>query len=376
MTPWQWPGYLRDTLGRFLPHAAPTGLIPVGDPGPGDPVLLTGNFALTVRRVRQALRGRRAWLLVANSRGINVWCAAGGGHLTHHDVISVLRTSGVAERVAHRELTLPQLAATGVERRVVAERTGWTCRWGPARLEDLPEYLDRGGRTPTRARVVRFPGWERLELAAAWWSWFALAAAAVTGPLAGLRSAALTAGAVVALVCGVFVLLPWLPTRGVVRWPLFTALGALAGAAASGALLALGDDAPLHLALAGGWPLIAAWTLGADISGSTPDHPSSMIADSRAGGRVDLIAERCDGATDCVQVCPRGVLRMDGKRHKVVVAAPEGCIACAACVVQCPRDALRLRFPDGRVAEPATLRRTRLNLLGKRSVALPERSGR
>ncbi len=83
-----------------------------------------------------------------------------------------------------------------------------------------------------------------------------------------------------------------------------------------------------------------------------------------------MLEERCSGAAACVQVCPRGVLGMDGRRRKVVIREPEACIRCAACIVQCPEDALRFRFRDGRVAEASVLRRTRLNLLGKRTVEL------
>ena len=117
----EFTNWLRDTTLRMFPHRAPTGLIRVGEPGRDSPVLLTGNFTLTVRRLRKALKGRNAWLLCANSKGINVWCAAGGGHLTHHDVISVLRTSRVGEQVDHREIILPQLCATGVERSKIVE---------------------------------------------------------------------------------------------------------------------------------------------------------------------------------------------------------------------------------------------------------------
>ena len=93
-----------ETFLRLLPHAAPTGLIRVGNPGPEDPVLVTGNYTLTIRRMKAALEGIDAWLLTANSNGINVWCAAGGGHLTHHDIIAVLRTSRIGEKVKHRHL--------------------------------------------------------------------------------------------------------------------------------------------------------------------------------------------------------------------------------------------------------------------------------
>ena len=111
------PSWLRDTVLRMIPHRASSGLLRIGTPDRDAPVLLTGNYTLTIRRLRDVLCGDDAWLLCANSKGINVWCAAGGGHLTHHDVISVLRTSRIDEYVDHRELVLPQLCATGVERR-------------------------------------------------------------------------------------------------------------------------------------------------------------------------------------------------------------------------------------------------------------------
>ena len=159
---------LYDLIFRLLPHRAPTGLIRIGDPGPASPVLVTGNYTLTLRRLRKALAGSDVWLLAANSKGINVWCAATGGHLTHHDVIAVVRTSHIGRRVDHRRLILPQLGATGIEGRKVTEATGWETKWGPARLEDLPAYLDRGGRVGQGERFMAFPLGERLEMATIW----------------------------------------------------------------------------------------------------------------------------------------------------------------------------------------------------------------
>ena len=122
----------------LLPFPVKTGLIRVGQPDRQSPVLVTGNLGLTVRRVLRALRGLDAYLLVANSRGINVWCAASGGHFTSNGVISVVKTSGIDNLVEHRRLVLPQLSATGVERSVVEEKTGWRVVFGPVYAEDNP----------------------------------------------------------------------------------------------------------------------------------------------------------------------------------------------------------------------------------------------
>ncbi len=126
--------WLRDALQmafRLLPWPTEPGLRRIGEPGPLSPVLVTGNYDLTVRRVMNALRASDAWLVVAPSSGINVWCAAAGGLFTTHQVVTALKTSGVAEHVKHRRAILPQLAATGVLAREVSRRCRWRLRFGP-----------------------------------------------------------------------------------------------------------------------------------------------------------------------------------------------------------------------------------------------------
>ncbi len=158
-------GYLSDVLQtalRLLPFPVKTGLRRVGKPGRQSPVFVTSNFGLTVRRVTRALRGIDAYLLVANSRGINVWCAAAGGHFTTDGVVSVMKTSGIGDLVDHRRLVLPQLGATGIERKVLEEKTGWRPVFGPVYAEDIPTYLDNHYRKPERMRTVRFDLGQRL----------------------------------------------------------------------------------------------------------------------------------------------------------------------------------------------------------------------
>jgi ferredoxin len=358
------PGYVRDTLLRMLPHSTTVGLVRIGDPGRDAPVLLTGNFTLTVRRVKQVLAGRHAWLLCANSKGMNVWCASGGGHLTHHDVISVIRTTGIEGLVAHRQLILPQLCATGVERRKVSEVTGWTTRWGPARLEDLPAFLDQG-QVRKGQRFMRFPLWERIEMAVMWsfpmlvigvalalWLWTPAIVLALVATIVGV-------------VGGLFALLPWLRVTGNVGWltfALFAALGAALGAVVLWALGAANGTPFWIVAAAGG---ISALILSVDLAGTTPWF-GSTINTWHNDAQIELVDSACTGSADCVQVCPTDVLKMNGTRRKVELVHPKQCIQCAACIVQCPEDALRFRYPDGSVVEATTIRQTRLNMLGRR----------
>ena len=54
--------------------------------------------------------------------------------------------------------------------------------------------------------------------------------------------------------------------------------------------------------------------------------------------------------------------------RKVQIGRPDRCIRCGACVVQCPKDALFFENAGGSRVEAETIRRFKLNLLGKRAV--------
>ena len=151
------------------------GLYAVGEPGPDAPVLVTGNLALTVRRLVRALDGRAdVWLLVADSAGINVWCAAGGGYFTAEKIIAAVKSSHLAEIVNHHALILPQLVACGVDGWQIRQELGWGVHWGPARAADIPAYLAAGRVKTDTMRHVRFPLVDRLEMVTVTMGFYAL----------------------------------------------------------------------------------------------------------------------------------------------------------------------------------------------------------
>lgn len=51
-----------------------------------------------------------------------------------------------------------------------------------------------------------------------------------------------------------------------------------------------------------------------------------------------LIDEKCVGCGICTQVCPHGVLALNGR--KVHIVDLNGCMECGACARNCPTDAL------------------------------------
>jgi len=128
------------------------------------PRLLFKNYR-PLRTKTLECEGINAWLLVAPTKGINVWCAAGGGHFTTNTVVSIIKTSGIEELVDHRQLVLPQLSGTGVNAWSVKERTEWKPRFGPAHVKDLPAYLRRGkSRAERLHRHVEFNLKDRLVM--------------------------------------------------------------------------------------------------------------------------------------------------------------------------------------------------------------------
>jgi NAD-dependent dihydropyrimidine dehydrogenase PreA subunit len=352
---------LTDTLLRFLPRRAATGLHTIGDPDPHAPVLLTGNFSLTVRRVKRALEGRDAWLVVADSRGVNVWCAAAGGHITHRAVRAALASAG--ERVATRRVLLPPMLAPGIEQRRVEEDTGWSVAWGPMHLEDLPRVLDSDEPVPEPLRRVRFDRRDRRDMALAW----AFPLLLVALPLSWVL---LAPGIALALAVGVptacvalFRAIPTLPVTGRGRWITGLLMGALATLAGIPVLALLGPLCSGAMIWLAGLSTVLMLCVASDAAGTTPVLPGSMD-ELHARARLALRPERCTGCGRCTRLCPTGVLLAEGGR--AWIAAPERCLACAACAVQCPASALWFEGQGGPSWEPEALRATRSTLLGKR----------
>ena len=363
-----------DVVLREFPHRAPTGLMRIGDPQHDSPVVVTGNYTETVRRVKKALEGENVWLLVANSKGINVWCAAGGGHLTHHDVISALVTSGVEAKVDDRRVVLPQLGATGIERQKITDATGWTAVWGPARVEDLPSFLREGHRATPKQRFMRFPVRERMEMAFMWWFPMVVIGVPLFAWLGGWTVGLVVGGAASVIAFGIFAAMPRLRIKGRVRWATFAVFALIGFGFGLVVLLSTGDGSSYNLGVTGAGTILVIGVLSVDLAGTTPWY-GSYINTFRNQAHIDLVADRCTGTSECVQVCPRNVLEMVPIRRMVSVVRPADCIECGACVVQCPTDALRFRYDDGRIAEASTIRKTRMNMLGRRTVAVSGKDG-
>ena len=198
-------------MGRIVPPD----LYRLGNPDKNSPVFASANYTLSFDALRSALAGRDAWILVLDTKGINVWCAAGKGTFGTGELIRRIAVTGLSEVVAHRRIIIPQLGAPGVSAQEVARHSGFSVEYGPVRARDLPAYL--ATHTATREmRTVRFPLADRLvlcpmELVHTFLPMIAVAVVLyfLAGPVAGLAAiAAVLAGTVLFPA-----LLPVIPTQ-------------------------------------------------------------------------------------------------------------------------------------------------------------------
>ena len=163
---------MRDRIGSWkarwgicrMDHSVEAGLYAMGCPDAHSPVLVTSNYKMTVDRVRENLAGIDIWLLVLDKEGINVWCAAGKGTFGTDELVSRIDKTGLREKVAHRELILPQLGATGVSAHEARKRSGFKVVYGPIRSEDISYFLDNAMTVKPSMRKVRFSLLDRLVL--------------------------------------------------------------------------------------------------------------------------------------------------------------------------------------------------------------------
>jgi acetyl-CoA decarbonylase/synthase complex subunit gamma len=217
-------------VGRMRYRIEP-GLYALGNPDAQAPVLVTANYKMSFDGLRAALPGRHAWILVLDTNGINVWCAAGKGTFGTEELIHRIASSGLAHITDQRQLILPQLSGPGIAAYQIKKRSGFKVIYGPVRATDLPVFLDAGLKATLEMRRKTFSLRERavlipVELVSTLkWTFIFLPAFFVLAGLggqAGFWYGALNDGlfAIFALLSAVAagavltpLLLPWLPGR-------------------------------------------------------------------------------------------------------------------------------------------------------------------
>lgn len=154
---------MRWGIGRMNYKITP-GLYGVGSPDQDSPILVSCNYKLSFDALRKELSGLNVWILVIDTRGINVWCAAGKGTFGTKEIVARLAQTRLSEMVSHRKIILPQLGAAGVKAQAVFKESGFRIIYGPVRARDIKAFLEAGMIATNSMRTVSFTLYDRLVL--------------------------------------------------------------------------------------------------------------------------------------------------------------------------------------------------------------------
>jgi NAD-dependent dihydropyrimidine dehydrogenase PreA subunit len=350
-----WPKLTVETLFRWVPFPVEPGLRVFGNPDENSPVFLTCNFDLTVKRVSEHLRKLDCYLLVASSKGINVWCASCGGDFNEFSVISAIKTSGIDEKVKRKTLIAPQLSAPGIDIKKVKAETGWDVRFGPVYARDIPAYVRENFQKTDEMRLAKFALKDRLEMATIY---FVLVTLTLSLPLLifftnlYLPIVALNG----LMIYSIYVSFPYMPVRSGFSKVILDELVFLLCITALSTLL---TREPLSLQYLMIDSVLVSAVIGIDFNGTSPTFKSDLgelfyrhgykqmpfltgVYHLSPYGRIQIDEAKCSGCTLCYEVCPRGVYRMDFIRHKAKIIRAGDCVNCSACVRQCPEKCLTI----------------------------------
>lgn len=153
----------RWSIGR-MDYKVEPGLYAVGSPDDKAPVLVTANYKMTFDRLREQLGGLNLWIVVLDTDGINVWCAAGKGTFGTEEVVNRITAIHLSDIVTHRNIILPQFGAVGTAAHEVLKQTGFHVIYGTIRAKDLKAFFANNMKATEEMRTVKFTLADRIVL--------------------------------------------------------------------------------------------------------------------------------------------------------------------------------------------------------------------
>jgi NAD-dependent dihydropyrimidine dehydrogenase PreA subunit len=329
--------------------------------------VVTANYTLSFDAVRTALKGVDSYLLVLDTKGVNVWCAAGKGTFGTDELVQRVEECALRKLVTHRVLILPQLGATGVCASEVSKRTGFTVSWGPVRASDLPEFIRSRSAISVSARRVQFNLWDRAVLIPVELKEVVLPALLLSVCLLCVFGRIESLSGLVACLTGTLlfpIFLPLLPfTYFFLNGFLLGSLVAVLEAClwASGTVIPASPS--VYLATLFATPFISALEALLFTGATTFASKSTTARETLAflslvpplarrakkfystEKTLTLDSDLCNGCRTCTTVCPHAVFAP--ARGKVLINHLEDCMECGACALNCPQKAIKVEAGVG-----------------------------
>jgi hypothetical protein len=172
-------------------YRVPPGLYAIGSPDESSDVFVTANYKLSFDHLRRSLSEMNGWILVLDTKGVNVWCAAGKGTFGSAELINRIKTVYLDKIVNHKRVILPQLGATGVAAHKIKEESGFNVHYGPVLASDIKKFIDEGYRASKEMRKITFNLTDRIKLIPndfMYWKFYLLGAFAVVFLISFIRS--------------------------------------------------------------------------------------------------------------------------------------------------------------------------------------------
>ncbi len=283
-----------DRLDHFLArwgfhraeHRVKPGLYTIGEPTAESPIFVSANYTLSFDALRSNLAGIDGYILVLNTNGVNVWCAAGKGIFGTDELVRQVNEAGLKKIVNHRKLIVPQLSAPGMAAHLVKKRTGFKVEYGPVLASDLPKYLETYEATPEMRRV-RFPILDRIVLIPVELAHVIVPALVAAVVLYFVHGPMLSMGALASIIAGAILfplLLPWLPCKD------FAAKGFVLGGAIAipFVVAALLDNPSASIWSRAGWALVYALAMPSVTAFLSLNFTGSSTFTSTSGVRREI----------------------------------------------------------------------------------------
>jgi len=163
-----WKDTLLGLFARFAifrcDYKIQPGIYAIGNPTYESVVLVSANYKLSFDVLRKSLKNIDAWILILDTKGINVWCAAGKGTFGTQEILNRIELTKLKQLVNHRELIIPQLGAPGVSAHEVKKQSGFSVIYAPVHASDLPLFLSNNKQATASMREMLFPLLDRIKL--------------------------------------------------------------------------------------------------------------------------------------------------------------------------------------------------------------------